>query len=104
MLEIRAVTPHGWAGLARLFTRRGAPHYCWCSVWRDLTTAQRRDPGAKPAGLRRRARRGEHVGLLACDNGEPVAWCSVGPRESDRALGGPAGKRRHVMRRRLPGV
>ena len=89
-LDIRPVTPIRWPDLAALFQRRGGPKYCWCSVWRDLTAGQRRTAAAKRAALNDRVSRGEHVGLLGYLNDDPVAWCSVGPRHTYRALGGQA--------------
>ncbi len=87
-LEFAPVTADRWADLARLFERRGGPKYCWCMVWRELPSAQRGKPGAKRAALEDRVARGVPVGILAYANGEPVAWCSVAPRETYRPLGG----------------
>ena len=86
-LEFREVTPERWPDLARLFEARGGPHYCWCMAWRPRG---RGGTESKPDALRRVVERGTPVGLLAYEEGEPVAWCSIAPRESYRELGGPA--------------
>ena len=89
-LEFAAVTPERWPDLARLFEGRGGPKHCWCMVWRELPSALRGDPAAKREALRDRVARGVPVGILAYAGGEPVAWCSVAPRETYRELGGGA--------------
>src|SRR5688572_26583600 len=81
MVVVRPVTPDRWDDFARLFSSTGCPHYCWCTPYRepnnqDLTKGQRR------AAMRRRIRGGTPVGVLAYADGEPVAWCSVAPRET----------------------
>jgi GNAT superfamily N-acetyltransferase len=91
-IEFHEVDGARWADLARLFEGRGGPKHCWCMVWREagpnrgaLTNDDRR------ALLEQRVRAGTPIGLLAYIEGEPVAWCSVAPRETfrERALGGP---------------
>jgi len=57
--------------------------------WRPLENRSR--PGGsqrRRAALRRRVRAGVPVGILAYVEGEPIAWCSVAPRETFRPLGG----------------
>ena len=99
-LEVHEVTGARWADLVRLFEGRGGPSHCWCMVWREagpnrgrLTKADRK------ALLQDRVREGTPVGLLAYVEGEPVAWCSVAPRDSyrERALGGPAARPGEVV-------
>jgi GNAT superfamily N-acetyltransferase len=79
--RVRAVTPETWGDFLRLFTARGAPHYCFCTPYRvagneHLTSDERRDAMADLVG------RGTPVGVLAYDGDEPVGWCSVAPREA----------------------
>lgn len=86
VLEIRPVTRARWDDFARLFAARGAPHYCWCTPYRfagshRMTKEERRE------AMRRRVASGAPVGLLAYEDGEPVGWCSVAPRESYEKLG-----------------
>ncbi len=88
LLEFRTVEPGNWPDLARLFEARGGPKYCWCALWRPGSRADRRDPGGKRSALRRAVKAGAPVGLLAYSGPEPVGWCSVGPRETYRDLGG----------------
>lgn len=88
-LEFGPITSQRWTDLERLFESRGGPHYCWCMVWRRNEFA-RSIPGkaGKKAALRRRVDDGVAIGLVGYDDGEPVAWCSIAPKDSYRPLGG----------------
>jgi GNAT superfamily N-acetyltransferase len=73
----------------RLFEERGGPKYCWCLVWREPWSVRRDlDLAGKRAAMERRVREGTPIGLLAYLDGDPVAWCSVAPRETYQPLGG----------------
>lgn len=81
------VTRDRWSDLERLFESRGGPHYCWCMACR-VNENDGAGKAGKKAALKARVIVGVPIGLLAYSNGEPVAWCSVGPRDSFRPLGG----------------
>ena len=87
-MEFRPVTPERWPDLARLLGGRGGPSYCWCMVWRPWPAGVERSPATKRVEMERTVLGGTPVGLLAYVEGEPVAWCSVAPRETYRELGG----------------
>ena len=90
-LEFREVDRDRWDDLERLFESRGGPKYCWCMVWRAMPgRASRTNRQAKKEALRGVVRQGTPIGILGYLDGEPVAWCSVAPRDSYRNLGGPA--------------
>jgi GNAT superfamily N-acetyltransferase len=86
-LEFQPVTPERWQDLEALFGQHGAYGGCWCMWWR-----LRRSEFAKQIGqgnkesLKRIVDAGEVPGLLAYAHGQPVAWCSVAPRETFPAL------------------
>ena len=89
-LVFREVDRRSWPDFAALFESPGAPKYCWCMAWRSMGAEDRKGPGAK----RRKAMQalvdeGVPVGLLAYEEGRPIAWCSIAPRETYRPLGGP---------------
>jgi GNAT superfamily N-acetyltransferase len=85
----REVDRSTWPDMECLFESRGAPKYCWCMVWRaNAEEARRTDGAGRKAGLARRVDAGVPVGLLGYLDGEPVAWCSIAPRETYRSLGG----------------
>jgi GNAT superfamily N-acetyltransferase len=81
------LTPERWHDLEALFGERGAYGGCWCMWWR-LTRSQfekQKGEGNKKA-LKAIVDSGQIPGLLAYAKGEPIAWCSVGPRETYPAL------------------
>ncbi len=86
-LEFHPLTSERWDDLEALFGEHGAYGGCWCMWWR-LTRAQ----FAKQIGegnrraLRQIVESGEVPGILAYAGAQPVAWCSIGPRESFPAL------------------
>lgn len=86
-VEFHPVTPERWPDLERLFGGHGAYGGCWCMWWR-LTRAQfAQQVGQKnEEALKAIVDSGEVPGLLAYADGEPVAWCSLGPRETYPAL------------------
>lgn len=74
-----------------LFEQPGGPSYCWCMAWRVTAEEAKTKKGSerRPFMLGRIAD-GVPVGLLAYAEGLPIGWVSVAPRDTYRALGGPA--------------
>jgi len=92
-LTFRAVTPATRADFERLFGSPGAPHYCWCMVWRRTPEeAKHHDAPDRKRQMMRRIAAEMPVGLLAYTDGEPSGWVSIAPRETYRNLGGPPAK------------
>lgn len=82
-VEVRPVTPERWDDLLRVFGPNGARGGCWCMVWRLPSTELRRTPAAERRDrLEALVAEGTPTGLLAYVDGDPVGWCSVGPRET----------------------
>ncbi len=80
-LTFRAVEASTWPDFKRLFSSRGAPHYCWCLPYRATRDEIRqRDRATLKAGMARRICQGEPVGLLAYYGDGPIGWCSIAPR------------------------
>lgn len=88
-LEFHPVTTDRWADFELLFESRGGPHYCWCMAWR-INTHKKTMPGkaGKKASICDLVHRGVPIGLLAYRDTQPIAWCSIAPRDTYRALGG----------------
>jgi ribosomal protein S18 acetylase RimI-like enzyme len=90
-LEIHPVTPERWPDMMELFERRGArggrqntPAYgCWCMYWRDRSLAHG-EP--KRRAMAKLVRAGREPGLLAYDDGVPVGWVAIAPREEYTAI------------------
>lgn len=79
-----------WPDLVKLFEARGGPSYCWCMAFRATPEEVKRgDRRSRKAQLERRVDAGVPVGILGYEGDEPVAWCSIAPRETFRPLGGP---------------
>ena len=89
-LTFRPVTAENRADFARLFSAPGAPHYCWCMVWRRTAEEARHHTGPdRRRQMMQRIAAGVPVGLIAYAGDEPAAWVSIAPRETYRNLGGP---------------
>lgn len=82
-LSIHPVIPDRWPDLVKLFGPRGASGGCWC-MWFRLKRAEfeRRKGEGNRRTMKKIVERGGVPGLLAYENGEPVGWCAVAPRES----------------------
>jgi len=88
-LTFREVEQQHWGDLVRLFENPGGPKACWCMVWRATPDeTKKRDGASRKAALERRVRVGTPIGILGYLDDEPVAWCSVAPRQTYRPLGG----------------
>jgi ribosomal protein S18 acetylase RimI-like enzyme len=89
--EIHPVTPERWPDMVDLFERRGVrggrrntPAYgCWCMYWRDRSLAHG-EP--KKRAMAKLVRAGREPGLLAYDDGVPVGWVAIAPREEYTAI------------------
>jgi GNAT superfamily N-acetyltransferase len=75
------VSSDNWSDFVALFGSRGAPHYCWCSIYR-FRDAHELSKLQKQRAMRRLVEGGTPIGVLAYDGDAPVGWCSVAPRES----------------------
>lgn len=89
LLVFRPVTAESWDDFVKLFESRGSPHYCWCMAWRSNEN-KKTIPGkvGKKASMKSRVGAGTPIGILGYHDGQPIAWCSIAPRESYRTLGG----------------
>jgi len=82
-LSVQPLTADRWNDLEALFGQRGACGGCWCMYWR-LPRKQFEQQKGQPnrAALRALAESGAAPGLLGYRQGQPIAWCAIGPRES----------------------
>lgn len=83
-IETKELSAKLWADVEKLFGTNGACGGCWCMFWRTEKGEkwdQIKGPEAKRR-LKRGITAGEILGALAYANGEPVGWCSYGPRIS----------------------
>lgn len=97
-LTFRPVTKSTYADFEAFFLSPGAPKWCWCMVWRRSSAeAKHNDSTGRKRQMMKRIAAGTPVGLLAYDNGEPVGWVSIAPRDTYRNLGGPEAKEGEVI-------
>lgn len=83
MLEFHAVTTERWEDLALLFRSHGNPNYCWCQLWRLPSAAySSMRSGERRECLQDSVAAGTPVGILAYQDGRPLGWCSVAPRQT----------------------
>ena len=86
-ISIQPLTPQRWADFEELFGPKGAYGGCWCMWWR-VTRAEFEScqgQGNRQA-MRELVDSGLIPGLLAYQDGIPVAWCSVAPRQQFGSL------------------
>jgi GNAT superfamily N-acetyltransferase len=80
-VEIHPLTPDRWPDLEQLFGPRGAYGGCWC-MWNRLSNREFEACSGDEKREKFRSIVDDRVpGLLAYQDGLPVGWVSVGPRE-----------------------
>ena len=82
-LTVRPLRSDDWSNIQELFGEKGACGGCWCMAWRvprggKLWEESKGDPNK--LAFKKLVTSGGATGCLAFANGEPVGWCSVGPR------------------------
>jgi GNAT superfamily N-acetyltransferase len=85
--QFHPVTRERLPDLNRFSWQHGKFRYCSCMRWRMTSTEFRRS--TKPervAALEGLVRQGIPVGILGYAEEEPIAWCSIAPRETYAAL------------------
>lgn len=83
-LKVRPLRRTDWPHVENLFGARGACGGCWCMLWRVPKggKAWEAAKGEKNRlAFKALVESGKARGLLAFDGAQPVAWCSLGPRE-----------------------
>lgn len=81
--ECRPLTPECWGDLETLFGPNGAYSGCWCMWWRLRGPDWKANRGeSNRRALKSVVDAGEHVGVLAYANGQPVGWCAIAPRDA----------------------
>lgn len=86
-LKLEPLTAARWPDLVELFGPSGAYGGCWCMWWRESRAEfSRLGSEGNRAALRALVDQGMTVGLLGYQGDNPVAWCSVAPREEYPSL------------------
>jgi GNAT superfamily N-acetyltransferase len=88
-LKVKPVTIDTWPDFETLFKSRGAPGYCWCMTWRmTKDELKNNNSKARKRFIKKRVSADVPIGLLGYIDNEPIAWCSIAPRETYQRLGG----------------
>lgn len=88
-IKIIPVDTSNWTDFETLFKSKGAPGYCWCMAWRMTKEELKNNTSSnRKKFIKNRVSSGTPVGLIANLENEPIAWCSVAPRETYKRLGG----------------
>jgi GNAT superfamily N-acetyltransferase len=88
-IQIKPVTKTTWKDFEALFESKGAPKYCWCMAWRmNKEELKENNSASRKKFIKKRVNAETPIGLLGYVNKEPVAWCSIAPRETYERLGG----------------
>ena len=86
-IEVHPATAERWEDIETLFGTKGAYGGCWCMFWRlDRTDFNKMKGEDRKAVLQEITKRNEVAGVLAYAGGQPIGWCSIGPREDYDAL------------------
>ena len=86
-IQFRPVTVERLPELTEFSQCHGKFRYCACMRWRMTSSAFRRSSKLeRVAALEELVRAGTPVGVLAYHEEQPVAWCSIAPRETYAAL------------------
>lgn len=81
-LDIQPVTIENWPDMEVLFGPRGAIGGCWCMWWRVKRAEFEAQQGdGNHEAMHAIVESGVVPGILAYHDGQPVAWCSIAPRE-----------------------
>ncbi len=86
-LKFHPVAAARWNDFEKLFGERGACGGCWC-MFQRLTRSEfikQKGEGTKRA-MKKLIHSGAAPGILAYAGEEPIAWCSIGPRENFSAI------------------
>jgi GNAT superfamily N-acetyltransferase len=86
-LDIRPVTPDRIDDFVRVANPNRRASHCWCLSHR-LTAPEIAElgNGSREQAFRALAGRENPPGVIGYDDGEPVGWCSIGPRSENTRL------------------
>lgn len=86
-IDFYPLTPERWADFETLFGAHGACCGCWCMFWR--MTRKEFNQGCGEANKQAMAdlvNSGGIPGIIGYQEGKPIGWCSVAPREEFASL------------------
>lgn len=79
----QSLTPESWKDFENLFGPKGACAGCWCMWWRLKRSQFNKQKGeGNKQAMKAIIDTGEIPGILAYHKDQPIAWCSIAPREN----------------------
>ena len=79
--ETHPVTPDRFEDFADVVNRTRRPNHCWCLSHRlGAAEIEELGGGSREQAMRRLCEREHPPGVVTYRDGEPVGWCSIGPR------------------------
>ena len=86
-LKFYPLTEERWPDFETLFGEKGACGGCWCMWWRLNRPEFHKQKGQQnKEAMHRIVESGDIPGILAYHASQPIAWCSVSPREKYPSL------------------
>jgi GNAT superfamily N-acetyltransferase len=88
-IKIRPVDKNNWNDFEALFQSKGGPDYCWCMVWRMTKDELKQNNSVcRKEFIKQRIWQNIPIGIVGYFDNEPIAWCSIAPRETHERLRG----------------
>lgn len=88
-IQIVPVEKANWVDFETFFESKPLLSNCWCMAWRMTKDEMKTNNSAcRKEFIKKRVWTNIPIGLLAYIGDQPIAWCSVAPRETYRKLGG----------------
>jgi GNAT superfamily N-acetyltransferase len=85
--DVRPVTPDRVDDFAAVANPNRRPSHCWCLSHRlSSREVAELGNGSRESAFRALCGRRNPPGVIGYDDGEPVGWCSIGPRSENTRL------------------
>ena len=82
-LTVRELSEDTWSDFESVVGTNGGARGCWCMHWRLSIAKWMEGKGAgNKRAMRKLAKQGQAPGVVVYRRSTPVAWCSLGPRDS----------------------
>jgi GNAT superfamily N-acetyltransferase len=86
---IKPVDKNNWNDFEAFFQSKGGPGYCWCMVWRmTKDELKQNNSTCRKEFIKKRIWGNIPIGILGYFENDPIAWCSIAPRDTHERLGG----------------
>ena len=81
-ITFQPLTLENFQEFEKQFGQKGACAGCWCMWYRQKRSEFEKQKGEKSRrAMHAIVRSGKNPGIITYHNGQPIAWCSIAPRE-----------------------